>query len=126
MKSFILALVITVAMVGGSMLYTRELDSISEEALGYNTRIQATIAEDDFDGAKESVNALEQYVTEKRIPLSMILDHTTLDKIESSIAELSGFVAGEMKTDALAQNNVLEVLFRHLPQNYKVRLENIL
>lgn len=126
MRSFILALVIATAMVGGSMLYTRELDSISQEALGYSARIQAAIAEDDFAGAKESVNALEQYVTEKRIPLSMILDHTALDKIESSIAELSGFVAGEMKTDALAQNNVLEVLFRHLPQNYKVRLENIL
>ena len=126
MKSLIAAFLIAAAMIGGGVVYTQKLDEISKEALSYSQLIAQSLQQDDFSAAMTGVEALEQYVEEKKILMSMILDHTTLDKIESNLAELSGFVEGRMKTDAQAKGNVLEILFKHLPKNYKIRLENIL
>lgn len=126
MKSFIAAIVIALVIVAGSSLYTRQLDGISENMTEYNNEIMNLIHNDDFEGAVGQVYELTRYLDEKKISLSMIMDHSTLDKIESNLSELTGYVEGNNKTDALAKARVLDVLFTYLPKNYKVKLENIL
>ena len=126
MKSFITALVIAAVIFIGSMFYNRELDSLSETMLDYNNQIMNMLHNEDYPGAAGQVQALTDYVETKKIPLSMIIDHATLDKIENSLAELAGYVEGRAKTDALAKSRTLDVLFQYIPKNYKLRLENIL
>ena len=53
-------------------------------------------------------------------------NHEEIDKIEITIAELKEYILQHSKADALAHTEALNVLFRHLPKNYKLRTENIL
>ena len=122
MKSFFTAIVIAAVIIVGSVFYTRELNEISENMMEHNNQIMNMIHNDDFESAVGQV----QDVEEKKISLSMIIDHSTLDKIESNLSELAGYVEGYAKTDALAKSRVLDILFEYLPKNYKLRLENIL
>ena len=69
---------------------------------------------------------MADYVDEKKLSLAIIMDHTDLDKIEMGIAELKGYIEGEIKTDALAKCNSLDVMIRHMPKNYKLKIENVL
>ncbi len=126
MKSFFTAIVIAAVIIVGSVFYTRELNEISENMMEHNNQIMNMIHNDDFESAVGQVQELTKYVEEKKISLSMIIDHSTLDKIESNLSELAGYVEGYAKTDALAKSRVLDILFEYLPKNYKLRLENIL
>lgn len=126
MKTFILAIGIALGIVMGSASYTREMDNISGQMADWSGQIIEAVQEDDFDGAAEKTQKLVSFVEDKKVLLSMVMDHTVLEKIESNLAELSGYVDGKMQTDALAKGRVLEVLFTRLPKNYKLRMENIL
>ena len=126
MKSFITALVIAAVMVAGSIFYSAHLDDLSKEMAKDNEEITRLINEEDYEKAREKVQELSDFVDEKKIALATTMDHADLDKIEINLSELHGYVEGEMKTDSLARCKVLDVLFNHLPKNYKLKLENIL
>ena len=126
MKSFVTALVITAAIVAGSLFYSMHIDDLSQEMEKSNQEIMELLHAGDFEQAEERVQALSDFVDEKKIALATTMDHSELDRIEMNLSELRGYVEGGMKTDALARCEVLDVLFRHLPKNYKLKLENIL
>ena len=126
MKSFITSLVIAAFIVAGSIAYGMHIDKISSELVSINTRLTDAIESDDFDGAGEIVDEVQSYFDKKRAMLGATDNHEVLDKIEINIQELSSYVEGGQKTDALSRCRVLGYLYEHLPKNYKLKFENIL
>ena len=126
MKSFITSLVIAAFIVAGSIAYGMHIDKISSELVSINERLTDALEANDFEGAGEVVSEAQSYFGKKRAILGATDNHEVLDKIEINMQELSSYVDGAQKTDAMSRCRVLGYLYEHLPKNYKLKFENIL
>ena len=126
MKSFITSLIIAAFIVAGSIAYGMHIDNVSSELVSINERLTDAIEAEDFEGAREIVGEVPSYFGKKRVMLGATDNHEVLDKIEINIQELSSYVEGYQKTDAISRCRVLGYLYEHLPKNYKLKFENIL
>lgn len=126
MKSFIAAVVIGVLLIGGGIMFNKNIDLVTREMSGKEERITAMIEKNNFQGAEKEIDSLSRYVDEKMIVLASVIDHTFIDDIELCMAEIKGYVGQKDKSAAVARCKKLEHLIGHLPINYKVTLQNIL
>lgn len=126
MKAFITSIVIAAVIVAGSILYTHKLETISGELAAMNDVITEHIEKENYDDADKKISELGEYLEDKREMLATTGNHQELDNIQIYLSELKRFSQGEMKTDALSRCQVLDFLFHHLPQDYRLRIENIL
>lgn len=126
MKSFIAAMIITLIMVGGSMFYTSHLSKLSQQLTEESSAAEQCLYGDDFEKATEHIDKIVECVDKKKLTLSATLDHSELDRIESTLSELRTYTACQNKTDALAKAGALKLYLEHLPKNYKLKIENIL
>ncbi len=126
MKSFIAALVIAGLIVSGTIFSTHRIEMVSKKILDDNKNVVAAVKEEDYKKAKSLARNMAEYVDGKKMTMSIIMDHGDLDKIEQGIAELEGYIEGKAKFDAIAKCKFLDVLIRHLPRNYKLKIENVL
>lgn len=126
MKSFIISVIIGILVISGCMYSTYCIENVSKELREDNKKIVNFLKEEDFRGAKEVAKDMSDYLDEEKVKLAIIMDHSELDKIELGIAELEGYIEGEIKTDALAKCSMIDVMVRHMPKNYKVKFENVL
>ncbi|MBP3360306.1 MAG: DUF4363 family protein [Clostridia bacterium] len=126
MQSFITALIISVAVVMGSLLYTNRVDDIAAELLLETNKISECILNDEFINAEKAISAFEDCLEKNKVLLEATGNHEELLKIELSYKELRMFTLSGQKADALAQCASLDVLLNHMPSNYKIKAENIL
>lgn len=126
MKGVIISLCLAVAVVAGSIAYTKHMDTVSKELGEINNEVMTLLENDDFDGALGAIEKLTSYLDKKRTILAATGNHEEFDKIEMNISEMTGYTEGGHKTDALSNCKVLSFLFEHLPKNYEMKLENIL
>ena len=126
MRSFIISLVIAVLIVGGTVFSTYRIEVVSRKILDDNKKVVDAVNAEDYKKAKDLAQHMAEYVDDKKMSLSLIMDHGDLDKIEQGVAELQGYIEGEAKFDSIAKCKFLDVLIRHLPRNYKLKIENVL
>ena len=126
MKSFITSLIIAIIIVSSSFFFTHSIEKTSKKLLKDNREIIELIKDDNYEKAYSLTKDMQKYVDKKKISLAVIMDHGDLDKIESGIAELESYIDHEIKPDALAKCNTLDVIIRHMPKNYKLKIENVL
>ncbi|MDO5397532.1 MAG: DUF4363 family protein [bacterium] len=126
MKSVIAALVLICAVVAGGALYTASLIHVSEDLSEMNAAVQLSLENNYTDNANREIEHMKKYLADKEQVLSAMGNHNELDNIKINLAELEQYAKGESVTDALAKSEVLEFLFEHMPENYKLTLRNIL
>lgn len=126
MKSVIAALTLILAVVVGGFAYTASLVKVSDELSEMNAAVQSSLENNYIENAEHQIEQMRDYLEDKESVLSAMGDHDELDEIKMNIAELEQYVKGEMKTDALAKSEVLEFLFEHMPENYRLKLRNVL
>lgn len=126
MKSVIAALTLILAVVAGGFAYTANLVKVSNELSEMNAAVQSSLENNYIENAEHQIEQMRGYLEDKESVLSAMGDHDELDEIKMNIAELEQYVKGEMKTDALAKSEVLEFLFEHMPENYRLKLRNVL
>lgn len=126
MKSFWVAVVIAVLLIGGGILFNQNIDHVTREMSCKEEKITALIKERDFKAAEKEINGLKKYIDEKMIVLASVVDHKNIDDIELCVAEIEGYVKEKDKAEALTRCKKLEHLINHLPINYRVTLQNIL
>lgn len=126
MKSFWTAVVIAVLLIGGGVLFNRNIDHVTRELSEKEEKITALIEKESFDGAEKEIDSLKKYIDDKMIVLASVVDHKNIDEIELCVAEIEGYAKEESKTHALTKCKKLEHLISHLPINYSVTLQNIL
>lgn len=126
MRSFIISMVIAAVMATACIIYTPHLDKVSKSLIGEGEAASEYLMAEEFEKASEHIAVIDDYVTKHRASLAASLDHGELEKIESALAELKSYAALGEKEHALAKASALKLHLEHLPQNYKLKLENIL
>lgn len=126
MKGVITSAILAVVIVAGSIIYSSHMKSVSEELGNINDAIMQSLENDRFPEAGERTKELKQYLDDHRTSLATTGNHEDYDKIEMNIAELTEYINGGAKIDAISSCHVLDFLFEHLPKNYELKLENIL
>lgn len=126
MKSFIAAMVIFAVLTAGGMIFDRCLNETSSKLSESCGDISGDIEENDFEGAYAKTEELAEYIDGKKPLLSSILDHSSIDEIEQEISELSGYTEKRDGIDAAVSVKKLKHSLRHLPENYALKLQNIL
>lgn len=126
MRSFITAVILFAVLVGGGVLLVDYIEDISDELREQNKYITQLIENDELDEAAKHIDNLRKYMDEKREIVSSTMEHGYADTIEIYICELEKYVDCKSKNDALARSRVLDMLFEHLPRNYRLKWENIL
>ena len=126
MRSFVISMIILAMIVAGSVLSIKYIEKITDNMVAKNERITEALKNRDFHSASDFAQELDEYIKEKRVILSMVMDHNSLTTIEVYVGELEQYVKDEVRHDALAKSAVLDRLFKELPKNYKLEAENIL
>ena len=126
MKSVIISLFIAAVMIIGSIVYEKHMDTVSQNLLTINEKAITALENDNYEEASKILFELTSYLENKRTLLTATDNHEVLNEIESAIYELTEFIDGQQKYDALSKFKVLKFLFHKMPLNYKIRLENIL
>lgn len=126
MKSFLTALVIAALLLAASEVYMVKLNKATEELSGINNNIMAAINADDYNTARSEIERFSKRLEQKHMFFAAMGNHAEMDNIEMSLSELKSYSEGEQKFDALAKSYTLAYLLGHLPENMKLRIENIL
>ena len=125
-RSFIVALCIGILMVGGCVLYMVEVEDISQRLSDMNGKVTDCIENEDYESAASELSKLSKYFDEKIIMLAATGNHTELDQIQIYISQAYEYVEARHRGDALAICKSMNIMFEHLPKNYRLRPENIL
>ena len=126
MKSFWAAIVIAVLLIGGGVLFNKNIDNVTEEMSEREEKITALIEKESFDLAEKEIDELKKYIDNKMIVLASVIYHKNIDEIELCVAEIEGYTKEKSRFFALTKCKELEHLIAHLPVNYSVTLQNIL
>lgn len=126
MKSVVISVFIAAAIVAGSIAYTRHLERLSEEFLQINKKVTEYVDAEDYFNADAEIEHLSAYLEQKRVVLDATGNHDEIDKIKMNLSELAEYSGGQQKTEALSKCRTLDILFKHLPMDYELKIENIL
>ncbi len=126
MKSVIFSVILLAVIIFSGIIYTNEMQNLSEEFCVMNNKIAEYVVNGDFDAAGDECEKLDKYIKDKKVFIGSAVDHTELDSIELSLAKIDVFIAEKDKIEALAYLYALEIQLKHLPRNFKMRAENIL
>ena len=126
MKGVIISVCIAAIIVTGSIVYTKHMGKVSEELGNINDEIMDKLEEENYESAMAKIKELSDYLDKNRTVLAATGNHEEFDKIEMNISEMLGYTEGGQQTDAVSCCKVLSLLFKHIPKNYEMKLENIL
>lgn len=126
MKSVITALILSVAVLCGSVAYTHKTDEVTAKMYDINSKTALLLEKDDFSGAGEKAAELKEYIESSTAVLETLGNHEETDKIKMNLSELERFIWGKNRTDALAKCGVLDFLILHLRETSHLTVENIL
>lgn len=126
MKSVVVALLILAVIIGGSIIFTNELDDVSQNLATKNDKLYDLICKEDFEQASDLLSELDDDISKKKLLLASVIDHTEIDKMVLNIAQAKAYVGERKKEDSLSFVNALSSMFSHIPKNYHVKIENIL
>lgn len=126
MKSFIIAMSILTALIISGIAFDCCLNNTSTTLLEYCDEISDSIGDTKFETAHRKTEELEKYIDGKKPLLSSILDHSAIDEIEKEISTLSGYTEKGDEVNSVVSIKNLKHQLKHLPQNYALRLQNIL
>ena len=125
MKSRISALSIAGLLIIGSEVHMHRLETASSELSALNEEIFELILAEDYDRALLAVDSLSRRMNETEMFFGSMGDHAETDNINIAIAELRSYTEEHKRPEAAARCRVLVYLFGHLPENSRLKIENI-
>ena len=66
MKSVIISAILIAIVIWGSAAYTGTLEKVSSELIEINSQISSKLSNDDFNGAMQDIERLEEYIDSKK------------------------------------------------------------
>lgn len=126
MKSVIVSTVIAVLIATAGIAYELHIEAVSEKLMSLNERVTQAVNDENYKTAEHILKEILEYVSRKEDILSITDNHEVVHNIEINSWELYEFIKGGQKADALSKCRILYFLFEELPENYKLKLDNIL
>lgn len=125
MKSVITAIIITAVIIGGGFYSSYRIDRLTEELTAENGAMLDAIKKEDYSMAYDRLKAVDDKLEDNRILLGSLFDHAVLEKIEMYVTQIKIYIGEEEKISSLCVGNTLDKLFRDMPNDYRLRPENI-
>lgn len=122
----IISAILMITVICGSMWYTSRLTEVSQSLCELNYAIQTDLSSGDTESAVMKINEMNKFLNAHEQVLEIMGNHEEIDNIRMSLTELYRYTKGGLRTDAMTKSEVLGFLCEHLPDNYKLKLENIL
>lgn len=126
MKSFFVAVAIFAVLIVSGLAFNACLDNTSENLLASFEQISKVVKSGDFENANGLAKEMSEYIDKKKLLMSSMLDHENIDEIEKEISGLLGYTENQDKANSEVCLKKLEHMFKHLPENYKLKVQNIL
>ena len=123
MKTFFGAVVIGVLLIVGGVFFDLCIKNFSYEIMEKNKIVETDIFSPE---ALEKVEEIEKGLENKRILLASIINHGSIDDIETCVTELKGYLCEGNYIEATVRCQKLMLLLERLPNQYGVSLQNIL
>lgn len=125
MKSVITAIIITAVIIGGGFYSSYRIDGLTEELTAENGAMLDAIKEEDYSMAYDRLGAVDEKLEDNRILLGSLFDHAVLEKIEMYVTQIKIYIEEEEKASSLGAGYTLDKLFRDMPNDYRLRPENV-
>lgn len=126
MRSFVVAMLIFAFLIAGGVAFNFCLDETSEKLTEGCETIREQVEKENFANAYKKAEELSEYIDRQKPLMSSILDHGNIDEIEREISELLGYTENGDTVNSIVSLKELEHMFKHLPENYALTLQNIL
>ncbi|MCX7746947.1 MAG: DUF4363 family protein [Clostridia bacterium] len=121
----ITVLVLTLILIGASILTNRALYSSAQKLDGYITNLEKHTVSGDWTKAKEQLNVFEENWNRTEKIWSMLLDHIEIDNIDMALSRMSKFVETQNTPLALGEAAVLKHFIKHIPEKESFKLANL-
>lgn len=125
MRLLITLLIIFAAVIGVGFWTNNELTASANELLAYVDKIHGEINAQNWDGASEHTEELEQNWDRQGKWWPALLDHQEIDNIDFAIAKNKEYIAAKNAPLALGQLSEIKQMIKHIPQNGTINLTNI-
>ncbi|KHO60997.1 protein of unknown function (DUF4363) [Thermoanaerobacter sp. YS13] len=102
------------------------LDKTSENLNKMLTAVQQNIEKEHWEEAKKNIEKAEKEWKKIDKKWAILIEHREIDEIEINMEKLKSYVETKNKDLSMAQLKAIKMLIRHIPQNEKPILENIL
>ncbi|ADD01757.1 conserved hypothetical protein [Thermoanaerobacter mathranii subsp. mathranii str. A3] len=102
------------------------LDKTSENLNKMLTKVQQNIEKEHWEEAQKNIKTVEKEWKNINKKWAMLIEHREIDEIEINMEKLKSYVDTKNKDLSSAQLKAIKMLIRHIPQNEKPILENIL
>lgn len=125
MKSVISALLIFIFIIVGSFASYRYVNDVIDEMLQSLYKNEIFISKNFWDESKNETKNLEELWQKNRAVMSVIFNHTVIDKIDTSIAEIKNAVQMREKGDFIYEKSNMELMLLNLKEQQKINAENV-
>ena len=126
MRSFFIAMSILTFLIVGGLSFDYCLNNTTNTLLSSCDEIDKDIRDSKFKDAYNKVGELSEYIDINKPLLSSILDHSSIDEIEKEISTLLGYTEKADPINSVVGIKNLKHMLKHLPENYTLKLQNIL
>ena len=123
MKTFFGAVAIGIALIVSGVFFDLCIKKFSYEIMDINRLVEQDIYS---HKAMDGVEKIKKRLDDKRILLASIINHESIDDIESCVTELKGYIDEGNYIEASVRCQKLMLLLERLPNQYGVSLQNIL
>ena len=128
-KELIISIIIVVIIVTGDILTTKNTDKCIQETKGKLLQMEQELqkSDDEIDGEnlkKQMESILSDWKVKHR-KLAMYIEHNELEKVETDLSSLNGYLKQEEYGDANAQIDVSIYVLEHIKNKTILNIINI-
>ncbi len=128
-KELIISIVIVALIIFGDIFtinYTNQSVSEATNALAeMRTEIEKQDEEIDVQKVKTQIGDIRNKWNQRHKKLAMYIEHDELEKIETNLSGLHGYIEKEEYSDAMAQLDMSVYVLEHIRNKTKLSLINI-
>lgn len=125
MKNTLATIIIFIIMVFTIIFSVNYLNNTCVKLNTVSTEIGKSIEDESWNKAyTESLNLFQQWEKYTR-KISIFVNHAEIDNINNELLKLTQYTKCHNKEEALASNEVVKFLFKHIVNMEKINLQNI-
>ena len=126
MKSVISASVIFILIVIMTVVSVRYVERVSDEMLQSLYKNEKYVAKNNWEYAEKEANYVIDVWQKNRVPMSVIFNHSVIDRIDASVENMKNTVKFKEKRSFYYEKSNLFMLVSSLKEQQKISVGNIM
>ncbi|MDI3534174.1 MAG: hypothetical protein PWQ82_539 [Thermosediminibacterales bacterium] len=102
------------------------LDKTSSSMADILNKIEKAVVQENWPDANKSLSVLEKQWRQNQPYWSILINHHEIDNIELSITHIKEYIKSKNTSEARAEIAGMKLFLKHIPENEKLSLENVL